>query len=93
MAKAKKEFQGPTLSRKAAKDLIDNVRMTVARYDAGEWDDAEAMAHIHLWLLNHNAGLPDIVPCTGEAHSNSHIDYCGVCAPRWGYVGHAARIA
>jgi hypothetical protein len=27
-----------------------------------------------------------LVPCTGEAHSNPHIDNCSVCAPRWGLV-------
>jgi hypothetical protein len=24
------------------------------------------------------------VTCDGEAHSNGHIDFCGVCAPLWG---------
>lgn len=27
-----------------------------------------------------------LVPCTGEAHSNPHIDNCMVCAPRWGQM-------
>jgi hypothetical protein len=26
------------------------------------------------------------VPCTGDAHSNPHIDHCMVCLPRWGVV-------
>jgi hypothetical protein len=26
------------------------------------------------------------VPCTGEAHSNGHIDNCMICAPFWGRV-------
>lgn len=25
-------------------------------------------------------------PCCGEAHSNPHIDHCGMCAPFWGCV-------
>lgn len=25
-----------------------------------------------------------IVECSGEAHSNAYIDYCGVCLPYWG---------
>lgn len=25
-----------------------------------------------------------LVPCTGEAHSNPHIDNCMQCAPFWG---------
>jgi hypothetical protein len=27
-----------------------------------------------------------LIPCDGEAHSNPHIDNCGKCAPRWGFV-------
>jgi len=26
----------------------------------------------------------ELVPCTGEAHSNPYIDHCMMCAPRWG---------
>jgi hypothetical protein len=25
-------------------------------------------------------------PCPGDAHSNPHIDHCGVCMPGWGTV-------
>lgn len=25
------------------------------------------------------------VECEGEAHSNIHIDNCGLCAPSWGH--------
>lgn len=27
-----------------------------------------------------------MVPCDGPAHSNAHIDHCGLCAPKWGEV-------
>jgi hypothetical protein len=27
-----------------------------------------------------------LVPCDGAAHSNAHVDNCGRCAPRWGWV-------
>lgn len=27
-----------------------------------------------------------LVPCPGTAHSNPHIDNCGQCAPRWGWI-------
>lgn len=30
--------------------------------------------------------LIGLVPCTGEAHSNPHIDNCMLCAPRWGQM-------
>lgn len=26
------------------------------------------------------------IECSGEAHSNPHIDNCGRCAPRWGVL-------
>lgn len=26
------------------------------------------------------------IPCSGEAHTNAHIDNCMQCAPRWGKV-------
>lgn len=36
-----------------------------------------------------HSALPEgwhLVPCTGEAHANPHVDNCSVCAPRWGLV-------
>lgn len=27
-----------------------------------------------------------LVPCTGAAHSNGHIDNCNLCAPFWGQI-------
>jgi hypothetical protein len=27
-----------------------------------------------------------LVPCTGPAHADPHIDNCGMCAPLWGVV-------
>lgn len=27
-----------------------------------------------------------LVPCPGSAHSNPHVDNCGQCAPRWGWI-------
>jgi hypothetical protein len=27
-----------------------------------------------------------LIPCDGHAHSNAHIDNCGRCAPRWGWL-------
>ena len=34
-----------------------------------------------------------MVPCTGAAHSNPHIDNCGMCAPHWGEVEIPVRFA
>lgn len=33
-----------------------------------------------------------LVRCPGEAHSNAHIDHCGICAPRWGWVDELAPV-
>lgn len=27
-----------------------------------------------------------VVPCAGSAHSNPHVDNCGLCLPNWGWV-------
>jgi len=42
--------------------------------------------------LTERARLTPLQPCTGEAHSNPHIDNCSVCMPRWGYTGPTVKI-
>jgi hypothetical protein len=37
-------------------------------------------------------GFEPLAPCEGEAHSNPHIDHCGACAPRWGFMGATIRV-
>jgi len=45
---------------------------------------------IEAWLsIQH--GIEPLQPCNGEAHSNPHIDNCGTCAPRWGWLGAVAK--
>ncbi len=34
--------------------------------------------------VRHKTG--NLIPCPGEAHSNSYIDNCMQCAPRWGQI-------
>jgi hypothetical protein len=61
--------------------LIDAIRRLAAeRCLRGGTDSA-------LECLLEGAGLKPLEPCTGEAHSNPHIDHCFLCAPRWGWVG------
>lgn len=31
-------------------------------------------------------GIRRVKRCPGEAHSNPHVDNCGRCAPRWGWI-------
>lgn len=30
--------------------------------------------------------LRKVIRCTGEAHSNGHIDHCAMCMPYWGVI-------
>ncbi len=69
------------IKRNAAADLIERIRSIAATQD----NDAihEALAAF---------GIPEFEACTGEAHSNPHIDNCGVCAPRWGLLGARVQV-
>lgn len=35
-------------------------------------------------VMRHGGHRYVLSECTGEAHSNPHIDHCGMCAPLWG---------
>jgi hypothetical protein len=37
-------------------------------------------------------GLAVPHPCSGEAHSNHHVDTCGMCSPNWGTVAVPVRV-
>ena len=37
--------------------------------------------------LEKRHGIEALKPCTGDAHSNPHIDHCMTCAPGWGWLG------
>jgi hypothetical protein len=73
------------MKRSKAADLIDAIRVIVARSEAQELvaDTAAELVAIELAEF----GLTPLEPCGGEAHSNAHIDNCSLCAPRWGFVG------
>jgi hypothetical protein len=70
------------IARKDAAKLIEEVRTLAAR---GNNIEAVAMAL-------KRAGIPLLAECSGEAHTNPHIDNCGVCAPRWGLVGDTVKV-
>jgi len=57
----------------------------ITRKEAAKLIEAVAIAVKH-------AGIPPLAECSGEAHTNTHIDNCGVCAPRWGLVGDTVKV-
>lgn len=72
------------IKRSQAARLLDDIReMLAARQDA---EHIEAM-------LERQYDIPPLKACTGEAHSNAYIDNCGVCAPRWGWLGEEVEVS
>jgi hypothetical protein len=73
------------MKRSKAADLIDAIRVIVARGEAQELvaDTVAELVAVELAEF----GLAPLEPCGGEAHSNAYIDNCSRCAPRWGFVG------
>ena len=66
------------ISRTMAADIIDYVRTRLA-----EGADAATITR----CLDRQFDIAPLTACSGEAHGNHNIDNCGVCAPRWGFVG------
>lgn len=60
---------------------IDGVRVPVRFTKAQAQALARATANAEYFRVGYK-----LIPCTGHAHSNAHIDNCGMCAPRWGFV-------
>lgn len=71
------------LPRKDVARAFDRVRSMLALRIA-----PEAIERVLVEEFN----IPALVDCTGEAHSNSYIDNCGLCAPRWGIMGAELKI-
>lgn len=65
--------------------MVDKIRVAMMHSDAVT----------ALRLIRHEfevKGIPDLEVCTGNAHSDPHIDNCGACAPRWGWTGERVDI-
>lgn len=79
----------PVVSRKQAAAFIEIAnRLSSAYLDGTGADPLTALGALKsirdaLDLL----GVRQLERCTGEAHTNAHIDHCGCCAPRWGWCG------
>lgn len=55
----------------------------VIRRQAFLWPNNELASFVSGVL--EESGVRPLVKCGGEAHSNSHIDGCAICAQAWGY--------
>jgi hypothetical protein len=73
------------ITRKQAAELIEALRDLAARSESEK-------VRLSLGRAFHRAGIPLLTPCRAEAHTNPHIDNCGVCAPRWGLVGDTVKV-
>jgi hypothetical protein len=79
----------------------------VTRTEAGALLD-EILRHLDTFTRDTNADRMQILstlfdavqarglavphPCPGEAHSNPHVDHCGLCSPGWGTVSIPVRV-
>jgi hypothetical protein len=71
------------MTRTQAARLIERLRIIVAEANEGRRTiSPEIIADI----LSRE-GIDSLYRCDGEAHRNPHIDNCGMCAPRWGWLG------
>lgn len=80
-----------TIRRGDAAKLLDKILVELANAANGGADSNDrALVAIDRLVRQFKLELPS--PCRGEAHSNPHIDNCGVCAPRWGFTGPKVRV-
>ena len=79
------------IKRKDAAALIDRLLQEVADEIHGAGQPPSKWAE-DFQVIFKAYGLTIPRPCTGEAHSNPYIDNCGVCMPRWGWVGGETKV-
>ncbi len=73
------------MKRKVATELIEELRIQVAKASANPELCRRAIAVLAGFL--EGCDVAPLQACHGEAHSNPHIDNCGLCSPRWGWLG------
>lgn len=94
------------IKRKDAAKFIDEVLLLIAKLEenmvpvrggtsaAVQTAQLEAMRDVGNRLRtiasSHSLDIPR--KCNGEAHSNPHIDNCGVCMPHWGWVQKETKV-
>lgn len=93
----KKLTKTQDIKRSDAAAFIEETLSIIARLQEGgllrrvSAEDQKTVADI-LRLSLSIYGLEVPRRCTGEAHSNPHVDNCGVCMPRWGWVSTPVRV-
>lgn len=81
------------IKRKDAARFIDSVLMLVAQLEEGAHskEKPDQIANrLRTLASEHGLDVPRV--CNGEAHSNPHIDNCGVCMPNWGWVSKETKV-
>lgn len=81
------------MSHKAMAALLDKIRQDLAARVAPEEIERRLAGPNDSGLAYNHPGWPALAPltaCDGPAHANPHIDNCGLCAPRWGFLGPTA---
>lgn len=71
------------MTRSRAAGMIDSIRKMLANRSTAEQIEE---------MMEREYQVKPLVECTGEAHSNPHIDNCGLCSPRWGLTGSYIKI-
>jgi len=80
------------IKRKDAAALIDRIRQEVADEIHGAGQPPSKWAE-DLEVIFKAYGLTIPRPCTGQAHQPGvDQDHCGVCMPRWGWVGSDTKV-
>lgn len=79
------------VTRHDAAVILNSLLMSLDAWSRdSKTDRGEILAQ--LFDLVNRFGLQVPFPCNGEAHSNPHIDNCGVCMPRWGSVHRDVKV-
>ncbi len=77
------------LSRKDTARLLESLLKEVAE-DIHSKQPSKLASRLREVFATQGLEIPR--PCNGEAHSNPHVDNCGVCMPNWGWVSQTVKI-
>lgn len=88
-----------TIKRTQAGRILDELALLVAQLEEGSYakETPLQIANRMRTILTASMSLEGgtiIIPrkCNGEAHSNPHIDNCGVCMPNWGWISSPTKV-
>lgn len=80
------------ITRTQAAAIINELTLQLDLWtrSAHEHDRGDILSHLFDLVNRYGIQVPH--PCGGEAHSNPHVDHCGVCSPNWGTVQTPVRV-